>query len=315
MKKIILILAAFLAGISAIAQEKKWAVVEVSACFLREEPGYEEENGTQSLMGCVVELLDQKGYWAQVRTPDPYVAWVNDLAIVRMTDDEVQAYIAAPKVICKVPYTHVFSEPDSGSTQVCDFILGNLVRVADGHRKGFIKVMLPSGKTGWVRKCEVQDMYEWASNATLTPDTVFEMARNFIGVPYMWGGTSVKAVDCSGLVSSIFFMNGVIMPRNASQMVNAGEEVLPGQEQRGDLVFFGRKATADSPRKITHVAIYMGDGKIIHSSHLVRINSLIPGTPDYYGREIIAARRFYGHVDDGTGARSVLHSPLYFKQQ
>ena len=52
--------------------------------------------------------------------------------------------------------------------------------------------------------------------------------------------------------------------------------------KRGDLVFFGTPATAEKPRRVTHVGIYLGNNRIIHSSHKVRINSLIPSDADYY---------------------------------
>ena len=103
-------------------------------------------------------------------------------------------------------------------------------------------------------------------------------------------------------------MNDVLLPRNASQMVKCGTEVgmVPlaglGREEciaaisglkRGDLVFFGTPATDDKPMRVTHVGIYLGDNRIIHSSHMVRINSLIPGDEDHYenAHRLIAARR------------------------
>ena len=115
---------------------------------------------------------------------------------------------------------------------------------------------------------------------------------------------SAKGVDCSGLVRISHIMNGILLPRNASQQVKCGERVeVPRQArndreqarydrkaaleatanlERGDLVFFGTPATDEKPMRITHVGIYLGEGKIIHSSHMVRINSLIPGEEDYY---------------------------------
>ena len=63
--------------------------------------------------------------------------------------------------------------------------------------------------------------------------------------------------------------------------------------QRGDLVFFGTPATEEKPMRISHVGIYLGVNHIIHSSHMVRINSLIPGDDDYYenAHKLVAARR------------------------
>ena len=111
-----------------------------------------------------------------------------------------------------------------------------------------------------------------------------------------------KGVDCSGLVRWSFLMNGILLPRNASQMIHCGDEVpLPGSYgsfcidclQRGDLVFFGTPASEGAKQRVTHVGIYIGGGRIIHSSHMVRVNSLVPAEADYYenAHRLIAARR------------------------
>jgi cell wall-associated NlpC family hydrolase len=88
-------------------------------------------------------------------------------------------------------------------------------------------------------------------------------------------------------------MNGVLLPRNASQLVFCGDEVSLDSMQRGDLVFFGTPAQDGKPQRVTHIGIYLGDGRIIHSSHMVRVNSLNPSEPDYYenAHKLIAARR------------------------
>ena len=102
--------------------------------------------------------------------------------------------------------------------------------------------------------------------------------------------------------------------RNASQQVRSGEELqfLFAAMQPGDLLFFGSPATESSPMKITHVGMYIGDGRMIHSSMVVRINSLCEGDPDYYGRTPIAVRRLTGSV--GTeGVTAITDSPWYFR--
>ena len=135
-------------------------------------------------------------------------------------------------------------------------------------------------------------------------EAVITAAQRLRGVPYMWGGMSSKGVDCSGLVRICFLMNDILLPRNASQQVFCGKEIevsrpdIKGRTQaevkegydrskaeeairnlvRGDLVFFGNTETGS----ITHVGIYLGGGEMIHASHLVRVNSLIPGEENYY---------------------------------
>ena len=197
--------------------------------------------------------------------------------------------------------------------------MGGLVRpVTDSRskavRKGrFLACMLPSGRTGWIQKGDVADFA--VRTASLKPDgsSIVETAMHFLGVPYMWGGTSIKEADCSGLVLCVYFMNGILLPRNTSQQVRAGVPVELDSLEPGDLLFFGTPATDDKPERVNHVGIYIGGGRFIHASQLVRISSLDPSEPDYYERKPLRARRILGHTD-GNGVTLLSKSPWYFIQ-
>ncbi len=81
----------------------------------------------------------------------------------------------------------------------------------------------------------------------------------------------------------------------------------------GDLIFYGTPATKNKPMVVAHVAMYMGEKKIIHSSQVVRINSLVPEGEDYYERtNPLGVRRILGSVDNGRGIRSVATRPWYY---
>ena len=76
-------------------QTKRMAVIGFSESYLREQPAYTAELGTQALMGSVVEIVAEEGYWKQVVTSEPYTAWCTDLGLVEMKHDRLAAYIAA----------------------------------------------------------------------------------------------------------------------------------------------------------------------------------------------------------------------------
>lgn len=299
---------------SLVLAQDQWAVVNLSSNFMREGPDYAAENGDQALMGTVVKVLDKSSYWLKIQSPEPYTAWATDMGLTLMTEEEKDAYIAAPKFICTAEYTHVFSEPGIKAARVSDLVMGDLLLKTGKKRGSWTGVELPNGKKGWVKSCEIEDFAKWAATREVTGENVEKIARKFIGVPYLWGGTSIKHVDCSGFSRSVFFMLGVLLPRNASQQAKVGEEVTREQARKGDLIFFGRSATEDKPERVSHVGIYLGDGKILHSSHLVRENSINKGDEGYYSGNILHFRRIIGHVDDGTGITSMLKSPYYFKQ-
>ncbi len=314
MKRVISIWILAIVSLGAMAQEKRMAVVEFSTSYLRLKPDYESPLETQELMGTVVEIVGEQSYWREVVTPQPYRAWCTDQGLVEMSADELKAYEEAPKVMFCDLYGHIYKEPSMDSPTICDLVGGDLLRlttVKDNTDKAlkkalkgrWTKVMLPSGKTGFVPSKQLKlhkgfrsiSMGEGSAESisSETTEAIIAQAEKLLGVPYLWGGMSAKGVDCSGLVRISHIMNGILLPRNASQQIKCGERVELDNLQRGDLVFFGTPATDEKPMRITHVGIYLGENKIIHSSHRVRINSLIPGDDDYYenSHRLVAAIR------------------------
>lgn len=325
MKKICLLLALLAAAASGAAAQtlssaglEPDAVVNFSAGYLRAEPDYEAPLETQILMGTPVAVVDSSSYWRKVITPD-YTAWINVLGLAPLPE----GYVAAPKYICTAEYSHVFAEPSDGAARLSDLVLGDLLRIAADRkgaplrRKGFCRVLLPSGAAGWVPRKDVAEFSGWAAGRNPTPDNIVATALRFTGIPYLWGGNSVKGFDCSGLVKLSFFLNGVVLPRNASQQVSLGTELdvngVPDGDfsalAPGDLLFFGSRETG----RVTHVALYIGDGRIVHSSQLVRVNSLRPRDPDYYEN---AGRLLYGRRILGTpDAAPLTGAPWYFPKK
>jgi len=301
---------------------KTYGVVDLSANMMREEPDYSAELGDQALMGTVVEILEKQSYWLKIKSPEPYTAWVNEMGIIQMDEAEKNAYIEADKYIFTAEYGHIFSEASESSLRITDFVMGDLVRKALGsngkpEKKGkFVKVMLPSGVTGYVYSNQVEDFSKWLKTRKPNAENIINMAKKFVGVPYMWGGTSMKNVDCSGFARTVFFMNGILLPRNASQQALVGDDVPLDKLQPGDLVFWGRQATADKPAKATHVAIYLGNNMIIHSSQKVRINNLDRNAEGGYDRDApLCARRILGNQDKGKGIISTSKSPWYVNKK
>ena len=308
--------------------EKRMAVVNLSTIYMRQMPDYESALETQELMGTVVEIVGESGYWREIISPQPYRAWTTEKCLIEMNEDELKAYEEAQKVIFTGLYGHIYSSPSTQSSTVCDLVGGDIMRLADsrslstgGKLKGkWIEVLTPSGMNGFVPASQLRPHNGFISIAqgegsadSIDPETteaIIAEAWKLLRTPYLWGGMSAKGVDCSGLVRISFIMNGILLPRNASQQINCGYrvpmeidtrfwdetvrendkeglrkemEVRVRNLERGDLVFFGTPAAGQGGKdRITHVGIYLGDGEILHSSHMVRNNSLFPDNGQYY---------------------------------
>lgn len=316
----------------------RWAVVELSANFMREKPDFDQELGDQALMGTVVEILDIQGSWVKIRTPEPYTAWVTDLGLVPMDEVGLRDYMEAPKYICTVAHSWIYEEPSLKSGIVSELVLGDIVRImyktihhTSGRYKGydegravlrkkFVGVVLPSGKTGYVPAGDVAVFYKWAKDKEellKKPDSVREnivsCSRSFLGVPYMWGGTSIKNVDCSGLTRCVYFSNGILLPRNASQQARVGEDVplattawdvskgVPGEMVRGVAGEGVQGAAGDGVQGAA------GDGAVNWSA-------LLPGDLIFWGREATESQPEKAtHVGIYIGDGQFIHASHYVR--
>ncbi|MCS7065199.1 MAG: LysM peptidoglycan-binding domain-containing C40 family peptidase [Fimbriimonadales bacterium] len=123
-------------------------------------------------------------------------------------------------------------------------------------------------------------------NGSVTARRVLEIASRYLGRPYRYGGSSSRGFDCSGFALHVYRSVGVNLPHSSSAQARVGKPVPRHQLQPGDLVFFRTRG-----RRISHVGIYIGNGKFIHASSArgrVRIDSLNEG---YYKRRYAGARR------------------------
>lgn len=121
-------------------------------------------------------------------------------------------------------------------------------------------------------------------------EALVKTAEDFIGVPYLWGGASPDdGFDCSGLTMTVYQLNGLDLPRNSVHQFDAGESISKSNLQKGDLVFFALKGQSN----VSHVGIYIGDGKFIHaSSHggKIRVDSLLSS---YFSNQYIGSRTYF----------------------
>lgn len=265
----------------------RYALVAVSVGNLRSDPRESAELASQTLMGWPLRILDRRGGWLLVQTPDRYLSWIDASTVERVDAAQIARHRSARKVVFTDVYGVVRAEPNEASLPVSDLVAGGLLEETGlSGDSAFVRVALPDGRTGYVRATQAEPFDAWTASRQVAPLRLVAAAETLTGMPYLWGGTSTKGMDCSGFTRTVYLMNGMLLPRDASQQVRAGTTVDStgnwANLQPGDLLFFGRKAQDGQPERVVHVGMWIGDGRYIHSSGRVQVQRLDdPSAPDF----------------------------------
>ena len=299
---------------AATLSAQSYGVVNLSVCNLRATADYDAEMVSQALLGTPVHILDiaDKNGWPQVQTPDTYTGWVHKAGITLMDKEAYSAWNAAPKVVVTALFGLVYDRPAECGATVSDVVAGDRLRLL-GRSGRYFRVGFPDGREGFLSRKDASTEERWLAKRDTSAQAILATARRMLGFPYLWAGMSSKGTDCSGFVRAVLFEHGIIIPRDASQQARTGrrlyglDELIPG-----DLVFFGRK-DASGPR-VSHVGLYLGEGRFIHSLGKVVIASLRPEDPDYdaynAGRYLFASR-VLPYIDKEEGLNTVITNPYY----
>ena len=260
-----------------------YGVVTVSVAHVRGKPSQAAEQVTEAPMGAAVRLLKGQGGWYYAQTEaERYLGFFETTHVAVMTRDGFDAWSRAPKLMTTSLFALVRERPDPVAQPVSDLVAGSVFK-GGAVRNGWHAVELPDGRRGFVADADVMDYETWRQSRRPTPESIERTALQFMGVPYLWGGTSPKGFDCSGLTKVVFRLNGIEIARDADQQAALGTDVAfesdLSQLRKGDLLFFCPSAARRD--RITHVGIYLGDGLFIHCSGLVTRNSLDPASPIY----------------------------------
>lgn len=261
-----------------------WGIVNISVCNIRSEPKHSAELATQSLLGTPLRVHKKRGEWYLVQTPDDYFGWLDEGGLITMNEETYIHWRNSPKVIYTADFGFAYKTDRHMGAVVSDLTSGNLLLFRSESR-GSVLAAFPDGRTAHIPSEKVERLDQWLASRQPDSTRILQTAQSFLGRPYLWGGTSGKGVDCSGFTKMVYYMNGLLLARDASQQVHTGKlietdttfsNLLPG-----DLLFFGQKASEGQRERIRHVAIYMGDGKVIHATGQVKIQSLRRGDPDF----------------------------------
>jgi hypothetical protein len=283
----------------------KHGVINNSVANIRSKPTHAAELATQALLGTGVKVLKRRGSFYLVQVSDGYISWVDHGGMVLMNESDYIEWHSAKKLIYTKTVGNVYQEENDNFTVLSDIVLGAQLKYLN-QGSDFFKVEYPDNRIGYIKKEEAQLYDDWIQNVKPSGELLEKYARDFLGSPYLWGGTSTKGMDCSGFTKTVYLLNGFIIPRDASQQIHAGKVVdehlnFEGLE-KGDLMFFGTKATDYNIQRVTHVGIWLGNGKgeFIHSASKVRLSSIHPESV-YYDEpnknRYLGSKRYLGNPD------------------
>lgn len=245
---------------------------------------------TQALFGERVAILERRGDWLKVtaisqRTGQNklgYPGWL-PAAQVSLNESYLGEQLSLPEVVVAVPLARLFRDSDLG-TVIVELSCQTRLPLIAVEGQTFM-VRLPDGSAGYLAPGEAKRAGELVFSAA----GAVEEARQFLGLPYLWGGTSSYGFDCSGFTFRILQSQGLSIPRDADEQAREGVPVVKENLRPGDLLFFAAK---EGRGQIHHVGIYSGGGRMVHapnSSSSVREEEYDAGA---YGEEYWGARRY-----------------------
>lgn len=265
------------------------AIVTEPVANMYSRPTTDADVVSQAIYSTNVAIVEQNGAWLKVRTPDDYTGWIESAAALRST----RPYAASGRVAqVESLFANLYRETNITKHRPVITIpfesrLEVVAEPADQHGR-WLQVRLPDDRSAWIQAGDVT--LDPKQNASI-PELI-AWSKRFVGLPYLWGGTSTYGYDCSGFTQMLCRRRGYLLPRDAqpqaewSRMMPVAKDAL----EPGDLLYFG-----SSEKHITHTGMYIGDGKFIDATAwqhpMVQIDNL---NDEHWTRLLVAARRIKG---------------------
>lgn len=221
---------------------------------------------------CEIIKLMPDGRWAQIKSGEVEGYACLDYLLTGVDAFKQAKSIVSPMAVSNTNGLNVRQEPNVESEIVTQVATGEALEVSAILDDGWVEVYLDD-EAVYV-SAEYVEIEESLGTAITMTELLYgegvsdvrvdlcQYAKQFIGNPYVWGGTSLtKGADCSGFVLSVFKKYGVSLPHHSVSQAKCGTAVSMSNIKAGDLVFYGKGKT------INHVAIYIGNGQVVHASN------------------------------------------------
>lgn len=255
------------------------AIINTALLSIQKEPRVESELVDEDFYGRTIEIITSPNEeWYEIITEYRYRGFVLKSQVITHTEI-ISRWIQGVKMVVVQSCADILAIPKVQGFCLQTLYRGAVLNVVSGEdENGWVGVTLSDGRYGYIKSKflgEYKCNYTLYTEANLRSELV-HTAYSYLGTQYRWGGKSPLGIDCSGLTFMAYYLNGIIIYRDASIKEGyAMKEINSLDIKPGDLIYFPG-----------HVAMYLGEGRYIHAtarngSDGVVINSLIYGEADY----------------------------------
>ncbi len=253
----------------------KYGILNKAVVPINLNPNFESQMADEGLYGMIVKILEEKeNGWYLIESSYDYSGYVHSSNII-LDDERAKSWKKRAYTTIHHNIVDVMTNPSYKGYVVGLLTKGATVISTGKEEDNWIEIELADGEISWIRKDFAKPKVEVGGYVDKTElrKRLVDTALSYLGTQYRWGGKSPLGIDCSGLCSISYLLNGIKIYRDAVLKDKYMKEISIKEIKLGDLIFFPG-----------HVAMYIGDDRYVHSSsgiNGVNINSLNPVHGDY----------------------------------
>ncbi|MBQ3421167.1 MAG: C40 family peptidase, partial [Romboutsia sp.] len=285
----------------------KTGTVTASTLNIRSGAGTKYSVVTKASKGSTVEILESSNGWYKVKLSNGKIGWGSGSYISMTTSSNSSSTNNSNTNNGSTESTgktgtvtastlNIRSGAGTKYSVVTKASKGSKVEILESSN-GWYKVKLSNGKIGWGSGSYISVTTSNNSNSNsntenTTPsqnkvETVVNLAYAQLGKPYVWGAEGPNSFDCSGLIHYVYKQAGVSMPRTSKEQSSVGTKINKSDLQSGDLIF----SSTDGTGGVSHVAIYVGNGEMIHAPRTGKNVEKVSINNSYWSKAYLYAKR------------------------
>ena len=271
------------------------ATVNTDSLNMRKGAGTSYSVITKLSKGTVVDVIESASNgWKKVKTSNGTTGWVSGsyltTGVVEYTSTDNSTSQTSYKATVNTDSLNMRKGAGTSYSVITKLSKGTVVDVLESASNGWKKIKTSNGTIGWVSGSYLANgvVEQPSTPSTNKVQAVIDLAHKQLGKPYVWGAEGPNSFDCSGLIYYVYKnAAGITLPRTSSAQYSAGVAVSRSNLKAGDLIF----SSTDGTGNITHVAIYVGDGQMIHAPRNGKNVEKVSINNSYWNKAYVGARR------------------------